>query len=243
MHATELDRLAMRERPEGSPIMYQNWDNLLFMHWPIDVATIRPLIPEPLEIDTFQEQAWIGITPFAMNGVRFVALPAVPGLDSFLELNVRTYVHHNGIPGVWFFSLDASKLIPSVAARILFDLPYFKAEMQFTDSDTEFQFRSRRAVSPRARFRARWQPGKPLGETIPESLEFFLVERYALFAGTSDRLSTARIYHRPWLLNEAAVLSHESTMIECLGIPEPSGAPLVHFSLSRNVEVWAPQKL
>src|SRR5881296_4376481 len=109
--AVSLDRLAMRARPQGSPVMYQNWGNLLFLHWPIDPTSIRPLIPEELEIDTSDGKAWLGITPFAMTGVRFVALPPVPGLESFLELNVRTYVHFKGMPGIWFFSLDASKLI------------------------------------------------------------------------------------------------------------------------------------
>src|SRR2546426_5014307 len=74
-----------------------------------------------------------------MTGVRFVALPPVPGLESFLELNVRTYVHFKGMPGIWFFSLDASKLIPVLAARLLFTLPYLRAEMGFAEDGIEFQ--------------------------------------------------------------------------------------------------------
>src|SRR4051812_29497664 len=95
-----VDRLALRTRPPGSPVMHQNWENLLFLHWPVAPAVLRPLVPGALEIDTFEDQAWIGITPFAVTQLGLFSLPPIPGLDSFLELNVRTYVLHRGLPGV-----------------------------------------------------------------------------------------------------------------------------------------------
>ena len=87
--------------------MHQNWGKLLFMHWPIAAELLRPLIPAQLEIDTFEGSAWIGVVPFTMWGIRASFLPPIPGTSAFHELNVRTYVHCNGVPGVWFFSLDA----------------------------------------------------------------------------------------------------------------------------------------
>src|SRR5436190_9933780 len=103
-----LDRLAMRGRPPGKAVMEQNWENLLFLHWPVDPGLIRERIPEPLKLDLFEDQAWIGVTPFRVSGLHLMSLPPIPGLDSFNEINVRTYVHYQGKPGVWFFSLDAS---------------------------------------------------------------------------------------------------------------------------------------
>src|SRR5689334_21931376 len=105
----EMDRLAMRARPEGKPVMEQNWEQILFLHWSVDPAFIQARIPPQLEVDTFEDKAWIGITPFRVSGLHLMSLPPIPGLDSFNEINVRTYVHHKGKPGVWFFSLDASK--------------------------------------------------------------------------------------------------------------------------------------
>jgi uncharacterized protein YqjF (DUF2071 family) len=238
---TDLDRLAMRTKPEGSPIMHQTWQNLLFLHWPIDPVLLRPLIPAALEIDTFDGKAWIGITPFGMSDVRLSSLPAIPGLDTLLELNVRTYVHHQGKPGVWFFSLDASKLIPVMAARVLFMLPYFKATMDFTENLGEFIFNSERTPGPTAKFQARWRTGIRLRDPAAESLTFFLVERYALFSGSNENLTMARIYHHPWILDEALVLAHESSMVSVLGLPEPETEPLAHFSRSLNVEIWEPK--
>src|SRR5438270_5050495 len=118
IHTVELDRLAMRARPAGTPVMHQNWENLLFLHWAVDPDEIRPLVPAELELDLFADRAWIGVTPFRMTGVRLHSLPEVPGLNTFLELNVRTYVHHDGKSGIYFFSLDASKILPTIAARL-----------------------------------------------------------------------------------------------------------------------------
>src|ERR1044071_4103676 len=115
---SDLDRLAVRERPEGQPVMHQDWGKLLFMHWRIREESLRPLIPERLQIDKFDGSAWIAVTPFTVWDIRAFPpyLPPVPGLSSMHELNVRTYVHLDGVPGVWFFSLDANSHIAVTTA-------------------------------------------------------------------------------------------------------------------------------
>ena len=237
-----VDRLAMRAKPEGSPLMEQVWEDLLFLHWPIEEALIRPLIPESLEIDTFEGKAWIGITPFRLTGLRLLSLPPIPGFNAFNEINVRTYVLHHGKPGIWFLSLDASKLIPAIGARIFFTLPYFSAEIDFAKSDGEFRFDMKRDLASETYFYARWKQGARLRVPDTESLAFFLIERYALFAEAGGSLSMTRAYHHPWILDEAILVSLESTLIAALGLPEPIGEPLAHFSSSPvTVGVWAPE--
>jgi uncharacterized protein YqjF (DUF2071 family) len=238
-----LDRLAMRARPEGTPVMHQRWENLLFLHWPVAPESIRPLIPAQLEIDTFEDQAWIGITPFTLGNVHLTAIPPIPGLNSFHEINVRTYVHYHGIPGMWFFSLDASKVIPAVAARLFFLLPYFKAQITFEQDSPEFHFESARLGLPAAHFRASWRTGIRLRDPDLESLAFFLVERYCYFAVQDGLVYSTRVYHHPWILDEAMVESHASTMIGALGIPEPVSRPLACFSRQLNVDIWAPARV
>jgi hypothetical protein len=99
----DADRLAVRAPPSGWPIMYQHWGQLLFLHWLLPAESLRLLIPDPLVIDTFDGAAWIGITPFTMWGVRPAFLPPIPVLSESHELNVRTYVHLDGVPRIWFF--------------------------------------------------------------------------------------------------------------------------------------------
>ena len=72
-----LTHTAHRPWPPPSPpwLMTQSWNKLLFAHWPVAAADLRPLIPAGLQIDTFEGQAWLGIVPFYMSNVRGHGLP------------------------------------------------------------------------------------------------------------------------------------------------------------------------
>ena len=94
--------------PDKLWVMTQIWHELLFAHWPIEPSVLRAIVPFMLPLDTFGGQCWVGIVPFHMTQVRPRLVPPVTSMSSFVELNVRTYVTLHGIPGVYFFSLDAS---------------------------------------------------------------------------------------------------------------------------------------
>lgn len=240
----EIDRLAPRGRPPGSPVMEQTWADLLFMHWPVDANLLRPLIPAPLEIDRFENYAWIGITPFTMPHLRIKGLPEIPGIHSLHEVNVRTYVHFRGMPGVWFFSLDASKIIPALAARLLYSLPYHKASIDFQAMrGGTFQFTSRRLDDSDAELEVLWKEGINLRSPDTNSLAFFLAERYCLYSADEDHLYRARIYHAPWQLRDVELIGFRSTLLSAIGLPDPATSPLLHFARKQNVEVWPSETL
>jgi len=234
-------RLELRGRPDGEPVMHQRWDDLLFLHWPLDPPALRPFIPTALDIDTFEGQAWIGITPFRVEDIRLGSLPAIPGLNSFNEVNVRTYVIHDGVPGLWFFSLDASMLAATVAARVFFRLPYFLADIDFKQQTQQFEFNSARIGPPGAKLRASWRTGNRLRDPDSESLAFFLVERYCYFAVENGNVYQTRIYHHPWILEEADVQEFWTTLPGAVGLPMPSSKPLTYFSRALPVDIWTPQ--
>ncbi len=220
--------------------MHQNWGKLLFMHWAIDAEILRPLIPTQLSIDTFDGKAWIGIVPFTMWGIRASFLPPIPGTSAFHELNVRTYVLHDGSPGVWFFSLDAANALAVWGARTSYCLPYFNARMSLRQHDGRIDYSSTRADQrgTPAHFQAKWKIGERLPQTEPGSLEFFLTERYCLYTVCRDRIYQSRIWHEPWPLQRATVDSCESSMIEALGIASPAGAPFLHYADAIAVDIW-----
>lgn len=223
-------RMAFRSRPARRPILYQTWAKLLFLHWPISSEQLRPLIPARLMIDTFADTAWVGLTPFTMWGIHPPFLPAVPWLSASHELNLRTYVSLDGVPGVWFFSLDASNPLAVLSARLGYFLPYFQARMQLKEEGPTLHFTSSRThwgAHP-ANFEAVWTWGKSLPQAKAETLEFFLLERYCLYAAHGERLYRARIYHRPWPLCQASLLQFSSTMFVSLGFSVPEGGSLVH---------------
>jgi uncharacterized protein len=244
----EADRLAVRERPKGQPIMHQNWGKLHFMHWRIDESILRPQIAHELEIDLFEGSAWVAITPFAMWDVRAFPplVPAVPGIDSMYELNVRTYVSHRGVPGVWFFSLDIDSAVAALGGRKLFHLPYYTSEINFAGdegNDDLIEYEVVRDDEPKAHFSGSFKPGKRLGSAQPGSKEFFLTERYVLYTENQGALYQARIHHQPWPLQASEVLEFSSTMLEANGLPPPDGEPLVHYAEEVNVDIWPLQRL
>ena len=130
---TNAQRLLLRQRPVGrTVVMKQAWRNLAFLHWRMPVDVVQRTLPPGLTVDTFDGAAYIGLVPFYMRRIRPRFLPPVPGLSWFLEVNVRTYViDHNGVPGVWFYSLDANQWFAVKIARRFFKLPYFINSSRF----------------------------------------------------------------------------------------------------------------
>ncbi len=227
--------------------MRQRWSNLLFAHWAVDPAVLRPYLPDRLVVDTFGGQAWLGIVPFTMSGVRPLGLPAVPGLRQLHELNVRTYATLDGVPGVWFLSLDATLPLGVWAARTLFHLPYLHTNMTLTRTGDTLHAAAERVhagVAP-ATFRATWEVGAALPAARPGSLAYFLTERYVLYtAGAGlradfgrERLWRGRLWHAPWTLHEARLLDWHSTLLESHGLPTPAGGPLLYAADALDVRV------
>lgn len=243
--------------PTGPWIMAQSWHDLLFAHWPIDASHLRPLIPAALDIDTFQGEAWIGVVPFRMSGVRLRATPALPTLSAFPELNVRTYVTHGGKPGVWFFSLDAANAIAVSVARAWFHLPYFNARMRCEDRSGWIDYNSERTHrgAAKVKLRMRYRPTGEVFRPQPGTLEYFLTERYCLYAADAKgQISRGDVHHAPWSLQPAQAEFRENTMIEAAlecGAPAPllhrsphhPTIPLLHFAHRQDVVVWNPQPI
>jgi uncharacterized protein YqjF (DUF2071 family) len=217
------------------------WSDLAFLHWPVGAAALRHLVPDALQIDTFDGMAWIGVVPFHMEDVGLRGVPPVPTAHAFPEINVRTYVRAAGRAGVWFFSLDAASRLAVRGARRLYNLPYFDAEISVTPDGDAIVYESRRrhAGAPPAEFKARYQPRGSSFEASPGTLAHFLVERYCLF--THDRrrgLGLLDVDHTPWVLCPGAVELITNTMADAAGISLPDQDPLVHIAEPLVVRAW-----
>jgi uncharacterized protein YqjF (DUF2071 family) len=221
--------------------MKQQWYKLLFAHWPLAPDVLRPLIPQGLQLDTFDGQAWIGVVPFIVTGLRARWLPPIPGTSTFPELNVRTYVTHDGKPGVWFFSLDAANRLAVRGARLAYHLPYYDAEMSAEVTGDHVRYRSRRThknAAP-AEFVGSYRPIAPPMTAQVGTLDYFLTERYCLYtADKRGRLYRSDIQHAPWPLQKAEAEIQVNTMTEPHGIGLPDVPPLLHYSAFQDVKVW-----
>ncbi|SFI10186.1 YqjF family protein [Planctomicrobium piriforme] len=231
-------RLAMRERPADEPVMRQSWRNLLFLHWRIEPAVIQRLLPAGLTVDVFDGSAWIGIVPFQMRKIRPVWSPSVPWISNFLELNVRTYaVDRNGTPGVWFFSLDANRWLAVQVARSWFHLPYHWASMQCEEAEGGFKYASRRKNDSQQASRFQWSPQGIPGPAQLETLDFFLIERYVLFAELAKgALSTGQVWHAPYQVQPARLDAWSDELLAANGLPAVSRPP-DHVAASPGVDV------
>jgi uncharacterized protein YqjF (DUF2071 family) len=223
--------------------MRQTWRNLLFAHWPLAPGALRPLVPDGLELDLHEGQAWIAVTPFRITGLRPRWLPPIPGSRNFAELNVRTYVRYQERPGVFFFSLDAASLLAVIGARTSYHLPYYYARMKQTPEVAGFDYSSRRRSGKRAELVGHYVPIADVQPPRPGSLEHWLVERYCLYAPHRGRLYRADIHHVPWPLQAAKAELDVNTMAEAAGIRLPDVAPLCHFAREIDVLVWLPERL
>jgi hypothetical protein len=217
--------------------MKQTWHDLLFAHWPLPAAEVRALIPVELPLDTYQGQAWVGVVPFWMSGVRGRGIPPLPRLSRFPELNVRTYVTYEGKPGVYFFSLDAANPLAVWAARRFFHLPYFAASMNAREDAGGIHYHCQRKGAE-AEFRASYQPIAPLHRSEKKSLEYFLTERYCLYTVQDGNVYRCEIHHLPWPLQDAQATIEVNTMAVAAGIHLPQSAPLLQFAKRLDVLIW-----
>jgi len=221
--------------------MEQTWNDLLFAHWRVSSEILRALVPPTLELDTFQGEAWVAVTPFHMTGIRGRWLPPVPGLSRFPELNVRTYVKYGGKRGVYFFSLDAASRAAVWAARATYYLPYFHARMDVRTIDGLVKYHSVRNSA--AEFRGNYQPTAAPQLRPPGTLEHWLSERYCLYAVAKSSVFRAEIHHAQWPLQNAEAEIPVNTMASAAGIRLADVPPLLHFAKNLRVLIWPLRKV
>jgi hypothetical protein len=243
-----LVRMSQKPRPlpAGRWAITQRWNDLLLAHWPVPEATMARLLPDWLEVDTFQGSAWLGIAPFWLDRIKIRGVPPIPGMLSFPDLNLRTYVRdqYTGTPGVYCFSLDASNLFAIAVARAIYHLPYHWAEMRFEQrSEREFAFYSRRRFSEQdVIFRARYRGLGPTSRTAAHwggSFEYFMTDRFCVFSSNrAGQPIRANLHYVSWPLEDAEAEIERNDLPSSIGIKLPNIAPVLHYSRRLAVYVW-----
>ncbi|MBA2665239.1 MAG: DUF2071 domain-containing protein [Bradymonadaceae bacterium] len=232
--------------PRHPWVMHMQWHDLLFAHWTVDPDVLRPHLPAGLELDLWDGQAYVGVVPFGMKGVRGRGLPAVPSTGEFLECNVRTYVTAEDKPGVFFFSLDAESRLAVRAARWSFGLPYFDAEMAIdhrTDGAIDYSTRRTHKGAPAGEFKATYGPSGDVFRAEAESLDFWLTERYCLYSSRGGSTLRAEIDHQSWPLQRAVCEIQANTVAEGFGL-HLKGPPLhLHFVRFLDVRAWLVERV
>ena len=171
-------------------IMRQRWERLTFLHWQVDPDAVQSLLPKGLVVETHQDAAWVGLVPFFMH-VSTAHGHGAPWVSNFCETNVRTYVRdHEGRSGIWFFSLDASRLGVVGVARSTYRLPYYWSRMRLTRETDEVRYHcTRRWPRPRGTHSdVRIRVGPRFRSDELSDLDHFLTARWVLFSVAGHRI-------------------------------------------------------
>ncbi len=228
----------------GRTLLTQSWLDLAFLHWAVDPALVAPLLPAGATPDLYEGVSYVGLIAFRMHRIGWLSMPGVPYLGTFPETNVRLYsVDEQGRRGVVFRSLEASRLLPVVTARIGFRLPYTWARMSVRREGEVFDYESRRRwPAPRgARSRITIRVGEPIVE--PSPLDHFLTARWGLHNDWFGRPLFLPNEHPRWPLHRADLLRCEEDLIVAAGLPAPAGPPdSVLYSPGVPVQFGAPPR-
>jgi uncharacterized protein YqjF (DUF2071 family) len=230
-------------RAVARPVMLQGWFDLASIHWRYDPAVVQAILPPGFRVDTFDGSAWVGVLPFHMRRIRVPGLPALGPLSTFPETNVRTYlVDPAGRRGVWFCSLDITRLLPALVARVSYHLPYCWASMSIDREGDLWRYRSvrrwpRRGPSTDVAVRV----GDAIAPAEVSDLEHFLSARWALGTTYARRPVWAEVDHEPWPLHRAELVHLDESIIAAAGLPAPEGEPVVLWSPGLEVRIGRPR--
>lgn len=223
-------------------VLRMRWMRLAYVHWAVDPALVQRHLPDGLSVDTFDGQAYVGLIPFDMRDVRLPGMPPVlPWVGDFPETNVRTYaVTPTGERGVWFHSLEATRLGAVLVARGLFQLPYMWAQMSITTGPGRIRYRTRRRwPGPRgASSDLALRIGRRLTAAEVTPLDDWLAARWRFLDGRSDgSVISSPMRHEAWPLHEASIEHLEDELVAAAGYPGLVDEAPAHVRFSPGVDV------
>ncbi|RUL49875.1 YqjF family protein [Lysinibacillus antri] len=214
-------------------IMKQTWSENLFVHYPVKKEHLQKLIPKPLQLDTYDNRAWVSIVPYFIQNMRGHGMPAIPGTKEFAGFNLRTYVRANEKPGVYFFHLGASNWFATKGAKTFFQLPYFYEDIRMDKEKEMVHFQAPGKLV--CAYKGASKPYHP----SKGSLDEWLVERYCLYTtNQKGKLFQGNILHPSWVLYDAEAEFQENTLLSRYNITPESDRPILHFAHKREVAIW-----
>src|SRR5205814_7512175 len=208
-------RAPSRPPPVRFPVMVQEWEWVTFLHWPFEPAVVQGLLPDPFTVETFDGDAWVSLVLFRMR-VHPPVGPVIPRVGVFPEVNLRTYVTGpDGGRGIWFLSMEAGRLAPSLAARATLALPYSWAAASMRRRGDVVEYRTRRRwPGPRGvGCGIRVRPGQHVAGERIRPLDDFLVSRFRLYTRVAGLVVAVDVDHPPWALRDAEVVSLQDDLV------------------------------
>ncbi|MBW3614815.1 MAG: DUF2071 domain-containing protein [Actinobacteria bacterium] len=226
------------------PVAYQGWRRVAFLHWAYDPDAVRPLVPPELDLDLSDGSAWVSLTPFDVVGFHPPGLPALPGVSSFPETNLRTYVRGpDGRDGLWFLSLEVASAPTVAGARLAYGVPYNLARMQVEEVDdgSAIRYRSTRVGDEEVGHDLVVRPLEPLTAEQRTPFDDWLTGRWRAYGRRAGMLLEVSVAHQPWPLAGGRVEVLHETITAAVGLPPPNGEAVVHTSPGVDARLGPPR--
>ena len=226
--------------PSRKHTLSQEWRDLTFMHWEVDIVKLQAHLPEGLEVDTYGGKAYVGIVPFIMRNVRPTWFFSTPFVSTFSEFNIRTYVTKDGISGVYFLTLEAKSMVTCSYAPKAYGLPYRYAKGKVSKQGNNVKWNSSRNNGKFNLIGNTEITGKQT-QAKPGTLEEFLFERYSLYTNKNGNVMRGYTHHKKWDFQDAEVTVTENSLTESfdLGIKNLLQPDFVHFSSGVRVRTYS----
>lgn len=238
---------AARERMlsrRGEPLFLADWMRVLMMHFEVDASELQRDVP--YQLDLHDGHAFITLVAFSMENMR----PRVGGkvgawlfkpIATHDFLNVRTYVRHNGEPGIHFLAEWLSSWLAVQLGPRTFGLPYRHGRITY-DHDWQSGRLSGQVIDVKSNavfaYQAAKNPAATFAPCESGSLDEWLMERYTAFNSTSGLKRYFRVWHPAWPQQQASVTVNDLSLLKKTW-PWFADARLVGANYSPGVrEVW-----
>jgi uncharacterized protein YqjF (DUF2071 family) len=188
----------------------------LFVHYEVDPRQLQPQVPFPLDVR--EGKAYVSVVAFSQERLRFAFGGQMTNcvgrwFANHEFLNVRTYVRHNGEPGIFFLAEWVPKRMATWLGPPLFGLPYRWGRIKYQhdvqtlhgcvgDELASFSYRAGRS-----------------GAGLPKpcesgSLDEFLLERYLAFTAWHGLRRMFRVEHDPWPQTRIQVTIEQDSLLK-----------------------------
>ncbi|PTL37824.1 YqjF family protein [Alkalicoccus saliphilus] len=226
-------------------LAYQQWEDILFLHWPVDPETLRPHVPEELELETYDGKAWISILAYVSTNNKAKRFGRTLTSSLFHQVNVRTYVKYGKENGVYFFSVDADHKAAVKASRTLAGLPFYQADLKHTEKNEGFRIQSTRTHSgeKELQFKCSYKPAGEAFRPEPGSLEHWLTERNQLLRVKRNKVAKSNIDYKPWKIRPADVKITKNQLLDFLPVDLTKEDPVVYYGKKKGVYFYDFNKI
>lgn len=192
-------------------VAQQNWEDILFIHQPMNYETLRSFVPYPFEIDMYNNQGWLSIVLFRATKSRLRFMPEYLSFPPFYQMNIRTYVRFGNERGVYFFNIHANNSIVETTGNIA-GMPFMKAPMTINQEGDNLLFKAHQLFDhPQSKFHVSYEPMSQDVNMHPDLLPHFLAERYAIWMIRGNTILKAPIFHSHWKPKQANISVLDAT--------------------------------